>query len=415
MHKNQSLLDAGTHLCYADKEHLVSTATQCQTDLWLFYYFFPPLSSPPPEFRGGKSTFWGGKRGGTPGRKEAQPMKRIFAMAAPVLCLLLTGCGPVGSKGGTVSLIYGAVTLLSVLMLAGYCFFIKKKDPWFLLLFSAVVVVDAGYLALSLSDTLAQALMANRVSYLGATLLPFAMLNIILNVSDLRRPRWVIPLLMAANVLVFLVAASPGYLDIYYKEVTLATVGGITVLRKVYGPWHSLYLFFLVGYFLSMLIVIVYAQRKKTLRSPSHVAILFSAVGVNIAVWLLEQLVHTDFELLSISYLVSELFLLSLYLMLQELHTAAPAQPVEASAAPPQPSVDADRCDYLHRHLPELTPTERMVYDLYLQGKSPAQVLEELNITQNTLKYHNRNIYSKLGVANRKELVTLALQAPTRP
>ena len=249
-------------------------------------------------------------------------MKRIFAMAAPVVCLLLTGCGPVGDKGGTVSLIYGAVTLLSVLMLVGYCLFIKKKDPWFLLLFAAVVVVDSGYLALSLSDTLAQALMANRVSYLGAVLLPFAMLNIILDVSALRRPRWVMPLLTAANVLVFLVAASPGYSDIYYKEVTLATVGGITVLRKVYGPWHSLYLFFLVGYFLSMLIVIVHAQRKKTLRSPSHATILFLAVGVNIGVWLLEQLVHTDFELLSISYLVSEIFLISLYLMLQ----AAPAQ-----------------------------------------------------------------------------------------
>ena len=343
-------------------------------------------------------------------------MKRMMAMAAPVLCLLLTGCGPVGDKGGTVSLIYGAVTLLSALMLAGYCLFIKKKDPWFLLLFAAVVVVDAGYLALSLSSTLEQALMANRVSYLGAVLLPFAMLNIILDVSALRRPRWVMPLLTAANVLVFLVAASPGYSDIYYKEVTLATVGGITVLRKVYGPWHSLYLFFLVGYFLSMLIVIVHAQRKKTLRSPSHATILFLAVGVNIGVWLLEQLVHTDFELLSISYFVSEIFLISLHLMLQELK-ATPAQPLSAESPdePPQPSVDAERCHYLHRHLPELTPTERMVYDLYLQGKSTAQVLDEMNITQNTLKYHNRNIYGKLGVANRKELVALALQEPAQP
>ena len=51
-----------------------------------------------------------------------------------------------------------------------------------------------------------------------------------------------------------------------------------------------------------------------------------------------------------------------------------------------------------------------MVYDLYLQGKSTAQVLEELNITQNTLKYHNRNIYGKLGVSSRKELLALALQ-----
>ncbi|MBR2009056.1 MAG: helix-turn-helix transcriptional regulator, partial [Peptococcaceae bacterium] len=36
------------------------------------------------------------------------------------------------------------------------------------------------------------------------------------------------------------------------------------------------------------------------------------------------------------------------------------------------------------------------------------EILVQLNITQNTLKYHNKNIYSKLGVSSRKELVALA-------
>ena len=71
---------------------------------------------------------------------------------------------------------------------------------------------------------------------------------------------------------------------------------------------------------------------------------------------LLEQLVHTDFELLSISYFVSEIFLISLYLMLQELK-AAPAQPSATDAAdePAQPSVDAERCHYLHQKLERIT------------------------------------------------------------
>ena len=60
-------------------------------------------------------------------------------------------------------------------------------------------------------------------------------------------------------------------------------------------------------------------------RGIAPAAILCSAVSVNIGVWLPEQLVHTDFGLLSISYPVSEIFLIFLYLMLQELQ-AAPAQ-----------------------------------------------------------------------------------------
>jgi DNA-binding CsgD family transcriptional regulator len=31
-----------------------------------------------------------------------------------------------------------------------------------------------------------------------------------------------------------------------------------------------------------------------------------------------------------------------------------------------------------------------------------------MNFKENTLKYHNRNIYSKLGISNRKQLKALA-------
>ena len=46
--------------------------------------------------------------------------------------------------------------------------------------------------------------------------------------------------------------------------------------------------------------------------------------------------------------------------------------------------------------------------DLYLAGKSTKEIMAELNIKENTLKYHNKNIYSKLGVSSRKQLVSLA-------
>ena len=59
-------------------------------------------------------------------------------------------------------------------------------------------------------------------------------------------------------------------------------------------------------------------------------------------------------------------------------------------------------------HLHTLTPTERTVFDLYIGGKSAKDILEIMGIKENTLKYHNKNIYSKLGVASRKELLRYA-------
>ncbi len=55
-----------------------------------------------------------------------------------------------------------------------------------------------------------------------------------------------------------------------------------------------------------------------------------------------------------------------------------------------------------------LTPKEREIFDYYLAGKKAKEIMELAVINQNTLKYHNKNIYSKLGVTSRKQLLEYA-------
>ena len=57
--------------------------------------------------------------------------------------------------------------------------------------------------------------------------------------------------------------------------------------------------------------------------------------------------------------------------------------------------------------LKQLTPTEREVFDAYIARATTKEVMAKLNIKESTLKYHNRNIYGKLGVSSRKELLEL--------
>lgn len=72
------------------------------------------------------------------------------------------------------------------------------------------------------------------------------------------------------------------------------------------------------------------------------------------------------------------------------------------------PEVDADSFDAFLQYLHALTPKERMIFDLYLEGKKAKEIMEIAGINQNTLKYHNKNIYSKLGVSSRKQLLEYA-------
>ena len=312
--------------------------------------------------------------------------------------------------------IYVATTLLAFLLLLGYFFSIKKKESWFYVLFMSVLVVNIGYLMLSVSNTLDMALWANRIAYLGSVFLPLSMLKTIQKISKLKYSKWFNGALTFISAVVFFIAASPGWLDIYYKSVALENIGGVSVLIKEYGPWHSIYLYYLLGYFTMMIATTIYAIAKKKIESTSHAIIILVAVFVNILVWLFEQLVRIDFEILSISYIITELFLLSVYLMIQNQEKLIAALKAQTITPPQTTSSDLNRdskefiehCKFISEQLPKLTPTERAIYDCYLAGKSTKEVLSELSIMENTLKFHNKNLYSKLGVTSRKQLIEYA-------
>ena len=335
--------------------------------------------------------------------------------------LLLSGCDMIGSKSTNMAIIYIATAILSLLVLIAYCYMMPKKDMWFLLLFGSILVVNIGYLSLAISKTLEEALLANRISYLGSVFLPMAMMMIILNVIQIKVPKCLPCFLFIIGIAVFLIAASPGYLNIYYREVSIESIHGITVLKKVYGPWHNLYPVYLLTYFASMIGVIIRSVSTKKLSSLNHAVILAIAVFVNIGVWLIEQLISIDFEFLSVSYIISELFLFGLHIAMTENERLKKLVMIQDEVAIESKSEQTLLSPDFQKETPEneelrkdfftnlstLTKTERMIFDFYVEGKTTKEVLKELSITENTLKFHNKNIYSKFNVPSRKKLLQI--------
>ena len=64
--------------------------------------------------------------------------------------------------------------------------------------------------------------------------------------------------------------------------------------------------------------------------------------------------------------------------------------------------------DFFICNLKTLTPTESRIYELYLEGKTAQEIAAILGVQENTMKYHNKNIYGKLGVSSRKQLLRFA-------
>lgn len=308
--------------------------------------------------------------------------------------------------------VYGIVAAAALLMVGGYFLVDRKRDRWLLLLFLSVAVCDAGYFLLSASATLPAALWANRLAYLGNAFLPFFMLMMILNLLSLPYPKRLPGILIAVNTVVLLIAASGGFLPIYYRSVSLDFIDGAAVLVKEYGPLHLLYKVFLLAYFAAMAWIIAYAARRKTVVSTKHAVFLAFVVIGNIAMWLVENMLHAGFEFLSISYIITEGLILFLSGILQDYGIPASAAPLPETPELPQTEEvikaftpeQTDRIFSGWSVIKTLSQREQEVLRLILQNTKRKDIATELFVTESTIKKHTSGIYKKLEISCRAEL-----------
>lgn len=307
--------------------------------------------------------------------------------------------------------IYGVVAILSFLLALGYCGLVQKKETWLLLLYFSVFVVNGGYFAQALSGTLEEALLANRVSYLGSVFLPLCMLMTIINVCRIKYSKVFLGSMITISILVFLLAASGGYLPFYYKAVSVEFVNGTARLVKEYGPLHGLYLIYLLSYFGLMAGVILYSAKKKKATSCKLAAFLAAIVLGNVGIWFVEQLIPHEFEFLSVSYVITELLLLLVYSMLEDgtlvLQQVLPSEMEVQENSETEVESETKTKETIPLNFPGaelLTARELEVVEFLLQDRKRKEIAEELNVSENTVKKHTSHIFAKLQVANRREL-----------
>ena len=280
---------------------------------------------------------------------------------------------------------------------------------WLVWLYFSVFIANLGYFTLSISKTLEEALLANRIAYLGCVFLPLFMMVIIGKVCNIPLSKPMVIISTVISCTIFLIAVSPGYTDWYYKDVTFVLVDGSAKLEKVYGPLHNLYYVYLFVYFGIMVGLVIVGFAKKKIDFYKHGALLAVVVLLNILIWLVEQFVNWDFEFLSVSYIASELLLLLLYGMIQDIELAMEKHRLEKTLTAESIDAEAVRVEesgmlFESSELEKLSDREKEVLEKLYANKKRKEIAEELYISENTVKKHISSIFAKLEVSDREEL-----------
>ena len=178
-------------------------------------------------------------------------MKKISATLLIITPLLLSfsGCAEIGSKSASISIVYGIMMLLALFMMIGYLFVVQKKETWLTVLFICIAVVITGYFSLAVSPTLEEALLANRISYLGSVFLPISMLMVMLDLVKIEYKKWFSAILVFVGAVVFLLRQARVILIFTIKKLTLYQLTVFLLLIKFMGRF-MLYIFFILFHIL---------------------------------------------------------------------------------------------------------------------------------------------------------------------
>ena len=310
---------------------------------------------------------------------------------------------------------YAICLIAAVGLLIAYSVIVKTKEFWLTMLHVCVSVVNLGYLMTSLANTVAFAVFGNDVAYLGCVFLSMCMFLTIVRLCGFEIKKSHVITCVSLGAVMFAVIASSPMLPLYYKSVGIEMIDGAAKLVKEYGVLHPVYLFYLLGYFASMIGTIIHSVRKKKIGKPKLAGFIAAIVCGNLVIWLFEKMVSWEYEFLSVTYIISEFLLLIVYWMLQDyVHKNDIPRPFTHEEKVSVIFMDsrerAEKIKQIIASLPEgatLTARQVDILEGILAGKSRKEMAADLHLSENTVKMHTTSLFKMLKVTSREEIIAL--------
>ena len=171
---------------------------------------------------------------------------------------------------------YDIAFMLSLLLGIVYAWLWHRHfDVHITMIFVLVPVTNLGYALLAHSETLGEALNANRLTYVGGCYLLLFLMLVIFSLCDIPLRRWMRVGLLCLSTAVYVSALTIGKEEIFYRSIRFERLDGVVRLYKDYNWMHTVFYALIAAYFLLSIGAIVYSWFRKNQVSRKTIYLLF--------------------------------------------------------------------------------------------------------------------------------------------
>lgn len=172
------------------------------------------------------------------------------------------------------------------------------------ILLAVVVIANGGYCALLHTSNLQEAILAQKIIYIGGCFLPMLYFITVCEICRVNIKRNVICVLYVIQGMIYGTVCTIGITDWYYKNVEFHKENGLVYLTKEYGPFHMLYVVSMYLYFALALAVVVRALYKRKSISTKGVVIMLVSFFLAIVCYVGERMMGLKFEIMPMAYIL---------------------------------------------------------------------------------------------------------------
>ena len=206
---------------------------------------------------------------------------------------------------------YNIFFLTSFLLSIFYVYrFQKHFDVNITAIFLIVPISTLGNVFLATADNLDQALVANRIIYIGGCFLPFFITFSIFNLCEIQVKPIIRTALLLLNSLIYVSVLTIGRNLYFYESVALDNSGSYSYLVKEYGPVHMVFILMLGFYVLLGTGTIVYTYFRKKQVSRVMLYLLFLPEFFSVVGYFGGKLLNVHFELSPITFTTAQVIYL---------------------------------------------------------------------------------------------------------